>query len=143
MKLFALFTSQLPLVDVMLVIAVFWVMAGCPMARLARVEEMSEEFKESLNAIKTQYEEMTDMVNTRLKQQNDRLGDSTNKVQMAYDQYKKRVAELEVSDPRLAEALKTEFVALMELVMEDNPASEASADKDHVENVTVSVKSDA
>ena len=143
MKLFALFTSQLPLVDVMLVVAVLWVMAGCPMACLARVEDMSTEFKDSLNAIKVQYEEMTDMVHSRLKKQN-RLGeDSIKKLQMAYDQYEKRVGELEVSDPRLAEALKTEVVALMKIVVEDTPASETAVDKDHAHNDTVSIKTDA
>ena len=115
------------------------------MACLTRVEEISEDFKERLNAIKTRYEERSDMEKIRLKQQIDRLGDVANKIQMAYDQYKKRAAELAVSDPKLAEALRTEVVALIELMMGVDPASEASADKDHVDNATstVSVKADA
>ena len=41
-KACSIFANRLPVTDIILVLAVFWVMAGCPNACLARIKEISE-----------------------------------------------------------------------------------------------------
>ena len=141
MKLFAVLTRQLPLLDIMLVVTVFWVMAGCPVACSEKIKEVVATFGESLKElVKEEFDteigpEVAELQH-HVKEMDQKTAEYAKKFDKAKLAFEKRLAELEATNPQLAEALKSEINLLMDIFQEGSDSGDAKSSEDQETEVT-------